>query len=262
MKRRNICKFINPTYSEKLIASQFILETDRDTMSRVSTLKTNRMILVVEGEGTFLCNNNTFDISCGTLLFAFSGEKTSVTDICDCKYMYIDFNGTRADELFKRFNISITNRAFTGFDGLIPLWEESLSRASESTIDLVAESMAIYTFSRLHNNITAKSNVLNEILQFTEEHFTDFELSISTVADELGYNSKYLSHLFKKEMNKNYSEYLRNIRIKYAVSLLDNGIDSIKNVALLSGFSDPLYFSTIFKKVIGVSPKDYKNKLS
>jgi two-component system response regulator YesN len=60
-------------------------------------------------------------------------------------------------------------------------------------------------------------------------------------------------------MNVCYSEYLRNLRIKYAIALLDNGIDSIKNVAILSGFSDPLYFSSVFKKMVGVSPKDYKD---
>jgi two-component system response regulator YesN len=50
------------------------------------------------------------------------------------------------------------------------------------------------------------------------------------------------------------------MRIKYAVSLFDHGLDSIKNVALLSGFFDPLYFSSVFKQVVGVSPTEYKNR--
>ena len=60
-------------------------------------------------------------------------------------------------------------------------------------------------------------------------------------------------------MGVSYSEYLRTLRIKYAVSLFDHGIDSVKNVALLSGFADPLYFSTVFKKYTGLSPKEYKS---
>ena len=58
-------------------------------------------------------------------------------------------------------------------------------------------------------------------------------------------------------MGISYSEYLRSVRIKYATALFDHGIESIKNVALLSGFSDPLYFSGVFKKYIGMSPKQY-----
>ena len=81
------------------------------------------------------------------------------------------------------------------------------------------------------------------------------------MSEELSYNSKYLSHAFKEEMGQRYTEYLRDIRLKFAVSLFDNGIDSVKNVALLSGFSDPLYFSTIFKKMTGKTPKEYKRAM-
>ena len=62
-------------------------------------------------------------------------------------------------------------------------------------------------------------------------------------------------------MGITYSEYLKNLRIKYAISLFEHGIESVKNVAFLSGFSDPLYFSTVFKSNIGVPPKEYKNKI-
>ena len=79
----------------------------------------------------------------------------------------------------------------------------------------------------------------------------------SAIAEELAYNAKYLSHAFKEKMQMTYSEYLRSLRIKYAISLFDHGIDSIKNVALLSGFIDPLYFSNVFKKSVGTSPKTY-----
>ena len=61
-------------------------------------------------------------------------------------------------------------------------------------------------------------------------------------------------------MGMGYSEYLKNYRIKYAVTLLEHGIDSVKSVAFLSGFSDPLYFSKVFKNSIGISPKDYRNR--
>lgn len=142
------------------------------------------------------------------------------------------------------------------------MWEESLLRASEHTIDLASESMVLYTFSRLRDEQTLGDSVIHKMLQITEEQFNNFALSVGTIADELGYNAKYLSHLFKKKTNKSYTEYLRYIRIKYAVTLFDNGIDSVKNVALLSGFSDPLYFSTVFKRSVGMSPKEYIQKHS
>ena len=75
-------------------------------------------------------------------------------------------------------------------------------------------------------------------------------------------SNKYLSHFFKEKMNVSYSEYLRSLRFQYAISLFELGISSVKNVALLSGFSDPLYFSNSFKKAIGISPSEFIANLS
>ena len=143
----------------------------------------------------------------------------------------------------------------------LPAWTESLLRASETTIDLVSESILLYTFSKLNSEYTKSDDCINKIIEITEEDFSDPQLSISFIAEELGYNPKYLSHIFKKKSGIRYTEYLQNFRIKYAISLLENGIDSIKNVALLSGYTDPLYFSTVFKNKIGVSPKTYIKNL-
>ena len=159
--------------------------------------------------------------------------------------------------LLRRFEIDQCNRSFAGFDGLIPLWKESLARASEQTIDLAAESMLLYTFSRLSVIGVERNDPIKQVIRITEEQFKDPSLSLAAVAEELSYNPKYLSSAFKKKVGLGYSEYLSSVRVKYAVSHFDHGIDSVKNVALLSGFSDPLYFSSVFKSKIGSSPTDY-----
>lgn len=127
----------------------------------------------------------------------------------------------------------------------------------QENIDIVAESVLLYVFSRLSANRSAQDAAIQKIIDMTEEHFRDPDLSLAQIATEIGYNPKYLSHYFKKKMNVTYSEYLRSFRFKYAISLFELGISSVKNVALLSGFSDPLYFSSTFKKAIGISPKEF-----
>ena len=254
---KNICKFPNPSLHSPLSVSCFVMETDIRTMNRTVSLKEHRMILVVQGQGDFIFNDQPFRCCSGTLLFGFETETFSVNQTLDAIYLYIDFGGGRADDLFRRFHIHKGNRIFDGYDGLIPLWRDSLSRANEDIVDLASESILLYSFSRLHSHAMQYRNVVSKILEISEENFNDPELSISKIADSLSYNSKYLSYVFKKAMGVTYSEYLRDLRIKYAVSLLNEGLDSIKNVALLSGFADPLYFSNIFKKTIGISPRKY-----
>ena len=257
MDSNNICKFIPVSASESLNTLRFVLETDQEIMTTPCALRENRAILVTKGSGDFYFDAFTLSATSGDLLFGFSGEtfKTLIKD--ELEYMYIDFEGSRGDNLFGRFGVQKNNRTFSGFDGLLPLWKESLARADAQTIDLLAEGILLLTFAKIHPAVTKSKTMISLLIEELDNRFNDPTISISTLAEEMAYNPKYLSHLFKKEMGISFSEYLRNTRIKYAASLFDAGLDSVKNVGLLSGFTDPLYFSNVFKKTVGLSPKEY-----
>lgn len=258
MASKNICKFPASLLTETLNVHCFVFETEPEIMTAQVRLTSHKAMLVTSGEGMATFDDAHYELRAGTLLFGFAGERFGVTEPRELSYLYLQFDGTRADELFHRFGINEHNRLFAKMDGLIPILHESLLRASELTIDLAAESMLLYIFSRLSGTLTPQNDLVNRILCITDESFTDPDLSLSGIAAELSYHPKYLSHLFKERQGMGYTEYLSQLRIKFAVSLFDRGIDSVKNVAWLSGFADPLYFSTVFKKKMGVSPSDYK----
>ncbi len=261
MKNKNICKFIPDVSLDQLKTHCFIYETNPDVMKSPFVLPHHRAILVTQGTGSFKFGESLTEFAPGNLVFGFENETFST--ICDnsCEYMYIDFSGTRADTLFRRFGINEKTRIFTGFDGMLPLWREGLSRASQVNIDLTSEGILLYTLSRLTGISVNQNHLINKIIEITEGDFNNPSLSLSAIAETLAYNPKYISHIFKQKMGISYSEYLNTQRIKYAVLLIEHGIESVKNIAFLSGFSDPLYFSTVFKKFIGVSPKEYKNSV-
>lgn len=254
---KSICKFIEQTYIDVISTTSFVMEADTEIMKKNIVLGSSRLILVILGEGSLCFNSQRYDFRAGDLFFGFEKESFTANPVGKCAYIYIDFSGGRANDLFERFQIHKGNRHFEHFDGLIPLWKDSLSRAVTDTIDLASESILLHTFSRLRRENSEQNDLVSKILKLTEENFTDPDTSISQIAKSLSYNSKYLSHAFKSAMNVSYCSYLRELRIKYAISLFDGGIDSVKNVALLSGFSDPLYFSNTFKKVVGISPREY-----
>lgn len=260
MKGRNICKFVSPGASDVLEVQNFVYETNPEIMTAPVSYGTHRMVLVTKGEGTFVIGLRNWHGKMGSLFFSFGGETVRVENSTNLEYIYISFAGERAERLFRQFGIDGENRLFEGFDRLIPLWKECLLRASEENTDLCAESMLLYAFSRL-SAVREKMHVLlQNMIDITERSFTDPGFSLSNLAEEMGYNMKYLSHLFRKHMGVTYTEYLSTMRIRYAVTLFDHGIDSVKNVAFLCGFRDPLYFSTVFKKIVGDAPSSYRNK--
>lgn len=258
MNGKNICKFVPTKSLVSLEVYNFVSETDSAIMEAEYVLTHHRAMLITSGDGVVTFDSQKNAVAKGTLVFGFAGERLAAVGSEDFRYTYVSFLGERSDELFRRFGINRHTRAFHGFEGLVPLWQESISRASDENVDLAAESMLLYAISRLRADTVERNNIINKVASITEDCFTDSGLSITSIASELGYNEKYVSHVFKEKMGVSYSEYLRNIRLKYAVSLLEHGIDSVKNVAFLSGFSDPLYFSSVFKKALGISPKDYR----
>lgn len=262
MSQQNICKFTSSPLQESLSVSCFVLETDLKITEKKSILHHHRLLLIAQGTGILRLNEQTFPIQCGDLIFGFESEYLSMESMEDLAFLYIEFHGGRAEHLFRRFHINEFNRKFEGHNGLIPFWNESLSRVKEEAIDLAAESVLLYTFSRFSIDSNENSHLINKILKITEDHFSDPSLSISKIAKLLSYHPKYLSHLFKQKMNVTYSEHLRSVRLKHAISLFNCGLDSIKNVSLLSGFSDPLYFSNVFKKHVGDSPTEYIKRIS
>ena len=260
MKDRNICKFVTKQKPLGLSTQSFVYETNTEIMRLAQGLKANIIILIAKGEGHFTFDRHTLDGKASDIIFGFEGERFFVDPGKDLEYIYILFSGDRAEELMARFGINKACRIQHSFERLFPLWKSTITSATAETIDLASESMLLYTFSCFSAISAQNSELLNRLLEITDEHFNDFELSVASISEELAYNSKYISRFFKQKMGVAFSEYLRNLRIKYAVTLFDHGLDSVKNVALLSGYKDPLYFSVVFKNVIGKSPKDYLKK--
>ena len=76
-------------------------------------------------------------------------------------------------------------------------------------------------------------------------------------ADIFGFSKKYFSAMFAKNMQINFTDYLTEIRIKHAVEILEKNKLSVAELAEKCGYTDPLYFSKVFKKITGFSPSKY-----
>ncbi len=257
----NICKFVPYMETEQIITTNFVYECNLETMSEMSIRQNNIMYLVVNGKGRLCTEFMKHELESGMIFFTFSGAPFRIENTDNISYMYITFRGQRSKKLFERFMITPANCVFEGHEGLISYWHNCIGKANEQNIDLISESVLLYTFSQMSSVPENNENTLiGDILKYIEENFSNSELTLESTADALGYNSKYISKLFKNKIGITFSEYLKNTRIQHAVFLMERGITAVKNVALLSGYSDPFYFSNVFKKNMGISPSEYIKK--
>lgn len=84
------------------------------------------------------------------------------------------------------------------------------------------------------------------------------DLTLNTLAHKLNVNPSYLSTLFKKETGVTLTEYVNRRRIEHSILLLNSTSLQIQTIAQHCGIPDVNYFTKMFKKQIGKTPKEYR----
>ena len=255
MKNKNICKFIPETAADTLEMQNFVCERDVSVMSDKTHLVRDRAILITQGAGAFHFDNETVKLTLGSLVFGFKGETFFCEPEDNLEYIYISFGGARANTLFTRFGIYKSNRSFAGFEGMIPMWRESILRASESTIDLAAESALLYALSRFSSEEREKGDVVNKAVTYINENFTE-QITLSDVARHCFVSVNQLCILFKTKLFTTVNKYIMSKRISLAKKYLSQG-KNVTETAFSVGFNDYANFIRAFKNNVGVSPGKY-----
>ncbi|QEN03657.1 AraC family transcriptional regulator [Thiospirochaeta perfilievii] len=85
------------------------------------------------------------------------------------------------------------------------------------------------------------------------------DISLSSIADEMGFSSFYLSRIFKNVCNDSFSNYLKNKRMLLAKELLEDNSIQIQDISKRVGYWSPNYFIKVFKKYYGVTPGEYRH---
>lgn len=95
-----------------------------------------------------------------------------------------------------------------------------------------------------------------------KEWYKDPDLSIEKISQQLYLSAAYFSSVFKKETGQSFVSFLTEERLKQAVHLLETTTDKSYMIAEKVGYSEPNYFSYVFKKHYGLSPSKYRNQLT
>jgi two-component system response regulator YesN len=110
----------------------------------------------------------------------------------------------------------------------------------------------------LENKQKQYSRYLIGAVEYIGRHYAE-EITLHTVAESVFVSEFYLSHLFRKEMNATFSDYVCRVRINKAKGILKRDPDiRIHETGELVGFNDPNYFAKSFKKLMGISPREYQ----
>lgn len=103
------------------------------------------------------------------------------------------------------------------------------------------------------------SPTTQKVIKYLNTHFCE-DISLKDISEKLYFNSVYLGQLFKKETDFSFNQFLNRLRIKKAQELLTYTDKTINEISFEIGYNNTNYFSKMFKKLNGITPKEYKDK--
>ena len=113
------------------------------------------------------------------------------------------------------------------------------------------------SFIRQEQTDTTKL-LIEKARQYIEEFYGDSELSVEVLCNHLNVSAAYFSTIFKRETGENFVTFLTNVRMEAALERLNNTQDKTYIISGKVGYTEPNYFSYVFRKKYGISPSKYR----
>lgn len=162
-----------------------------------------------------------------------------------------------------RLIVATFERMETAINDLNALWniryaiEEALKRYD--AVEVAGLLTQMVQAAETSGGKTEELTLMDEIRAYVDDHYTE-SLTLSLLAERFHVSTSYLSRSFKKKTNQNLVSYITELRMAAARDLLLKNKCSVADVAFQVGYDDYSYFSNVFRRHFGVSPRDFQRK--
>lgn len=178
------------------------------------------------------------------------------------KKLWIHFNGYCVEEILKEAGL----RPGVYPVAPSPIFEKlfiQLTAEHNRVAEISNEKGLLLSFlnalGRTVNNVSSTNHKIEEVISFLTTHY-NMDISIKELADSCGLSQSRFLYLFKQKAGQSPHTYQQMLRINNCAMLLTSTELSVTEIGMLSGYTDPLYFSRVFKKLMGISPRQYRQQ--
>lgn len=123
------------------------------------------------------------------------------------------------------------------------------------TIDMLS---GFASQAQVHLQIESYADLIQKAILYIHEHAKS-KISLKDIANSLHVNACYLSSIFKKETGKPITIFIAELKMADAKELLENTNLAVTDICYQVGYDNPSYFTEVFKKTVGMTPKEYKS---
>ncbi len=222
------------------------------------------MFIALDGEATYLINNDVITVKADDLLIFPPGYVRSGYSNSHKCWSFININfdlayNDAAKHFFEQPYLhfkGVEKYLLNKFKEISSSWESKNKYYHIKCRNLVSDILYKLLIKQASVFITPYSKKIEYAKSFIQSNFKN-KIEINALANEIGLSNSYFRKLFNQAFSISPKQYITFLRISMAQDLLISGEVSISEIAQIVGFDDIYYFSKIFKSHTGYSPTEY-----
>lgn len=251
----------------------YLFDYDTHTENFSSNLHAHRsyeIIILESGSTTILLDDKLYPLSEGEILLISpdslhknnGGAKHSRYAIhFTMDYLLNHFQESVCTDLthiFKIDKLSVKARAFRIISEIMKHTETDFGK--KHPYIHIAEILSVISDPSNHSVISPKIDnaIIQNVMNYVHNNYNTIT-GLDDIALHASISKEYLCQVFKKETGLTVSHYLNGVKISKACELLRSGSTNITETALLCGYNSPMYFYKVFKNIMRMTPKEYRN---
>ena len=231
-----------------------------------------QLLYIVSGKGHFYFHGEDHVVYAGRMVLIQPRQEQRYEYFGEDKpeVYWVHFTGSDVKNILRSYNIPMDDPIFysgasSTYSYLFKEMIHELQNCKTGYEDLLAmylrQIFLLVQRTRQEERPTV-STYIQEEMEFARRYFNEHynePISIQEYAESRNMSVCYFQRNFKQIVKHTPMQYLLTIRVNNAASLLETTDYSMAEIAAIVGYEDPLYFSRLFRKIKGVSPRDYRN---
>ncbi len=227
---------------------------------------------IISGKGTYMIDGATYSLSAGDAILSRPGNMIyfCADDIDPWTYRWIGFSGNECAYLLSRTAFKNTIHVIhpdygSKLEELLRLTYEERGNALSDTLQMTSRLYQFFScliqFSKNQEICdTAEKASIARITEYISAHLSDEDLSVKHLADYGNMSQSTLYRAFLTQLGKSPQNYITELRMKAACTLLRTTDIPVISIAYSVGYSSSQYFSRCFKNFVGMCPSDYAKR--
>lgn len=235
----------------------------------------NIFIYCTRGKGWFSVNGQSFPVNPDSYVIipANTPHSYGASEDDPWSIYWIHFTGTLSEYFLpeRMAPIEIKPGNYSRIADRLNMFEEIMSTLTRGyEMDNLLYACSVFhhflgslRYLRAYRNSPASNNsgtnLLESAIRYMNENI-EKKLTLADIAAYTGYSTSLISQIFRLHTGMSPIDYLNRLKIRHACYLLDFSDMKINQVCHKTGISDPYYFSRLFHKIMGISPKEYRHQ--